>query len=118
MLIEVPGPSPTIPKVAPLTNPPSANAGITLENKLPTILPAPAAKAKLIEEFKGGKRKLKAKDFYRIFMQVVDDLQIRKDHNALIAKVKQRWKDMGVNINFDGGVPGDFSILDKTDNFV
>jgi len=51
-------------------------------------------------------------------MQVVDDLQIRKDHSKLIAKVKQRWKEMGVNINFDGGVPGDFSILDKTDNFV
>jgi len=77
-----------------------------------------AAQARLIEEFKGGKRKLKAKDFYRIFMQVVDDLQIRKDHNKLIAKVKERWKEMGVNINFDGGVPGDFSILDKTDNFV
>jgi len=77
-----------------------------------------AAQARLIEEFKGGKRKLKAKDFYRIFMQVVDDLQIRKDHNKLIAKVKQRWEDMGVDINFDGGVPGDFSILDKTDNFV
>ena len=77
-----------------------------------------AGRARNLPEFSKGKRKMRAEDFYDLLLQTDKDLRIRKDFYKLLEQVKKRWEEMGVDINFDGGVPGDFSILDKTDNYV
>lgn len=46
------------------------------------------------EEFRNGKRKLKAKDFLKYFNQTMEDLNIIKDQNKLIYKVNERKKGL------------------------